>query len=49
MLHFANGDIYEGQLNNWQFDGPGKLSVNLTGLTYEGIWKKNNLAVEKLP
>ena len=37
-LWFANGDVYEGQMKNWKFDGQGKFSVALTGLSYEGIW-----------
>jgi len=31
-LWFANGDVYEGQMINWMFDGQGKFSVALTGL-----------------
>jgi hypothetical protein len=47
-LWFVNGDVYEGQLNNWMFNGQGKLSVALTGLSYEGVWTKNNLPKAKL-
>jgi hypothetical protein len=46
-LWFANGDVYEGQMINWMFDGQGKFSVALTGLQYEGIWTKNTLSVGK--
>ena len=47
-MWFVNGDVYEGQFNNWMFDGQGKLSVALTGLSYEGVWTKNNLPKAKL-
>jgi len=46
-LWFANGDVYEGQMKNWKFDGQGKFSVALTGLSYEGIWTQNSLPVGK--
>ena len=32
---------------NWMFEGQGKLTVALTGLSYEGIWAKNSLAISK--
>jgi hypothetical protein len=44
---FINGDVYEGFLENWEFHGQGKLSVALTGLSYEGVWDKGNLSVGK--
>ncbi len=38
-ITYINGDTYTGSLNNWNYDGKGKV-MHSNGICREGIWKE---------
>jgi hypothetical protein len=43
-LYYENGDEYSGDICNGLRDGEGTLIDSMTGMTYEGEWKNDEVS-----